>query len=81
VWIDKIVSVASEHDGMFYPSVARNARVVKGARIGVVRDYWYKTIAEVTAPEGGIVMFVRALPSLKKGDTIVNIGTIKPSGK
>ncbi len=63
------------------PAVARNARVVKGARIGVVRDYWYKTIAEVTAPEGGIVMFVRALPSLKKGDTIVNIGTIKPSGK
>ena len=39
VWIDKIVSVAAEHDGMFYPSVARNARVVKGARIGVVRDY------------------------------------------
>ena len=53
----------------------------KGARVGVVSDYWYKTLAEVTAPEAGIVMFVRALPSLKKGDTIVNIGTIKPSGK
>jgi predicted deacylase len=81
VWVDRIVSVASEHDGMFYPAVARNARVVKGARVGVIRDYWYKTIAEVTAPEAGIVMFVRALPSLKKGDTIVNIGTIKPAGK
>jgi hypothetical protein len=81
VWVDRIVSVASERDGMFYPAVARNARVVKGARVGVIRDYWYKTIAEVTAPEAGIVMFVRALPSLKKGDTIVNIGTIKPAGK
>jgi uncharacterized protein len=81
VWVDRIVSVSSEHDGMFYPSVARNARVAKGARVGVIRDYWYKTIAEVTAPEAGIVMFVRALPSLKKGDTIVNIGTIKPAAK
>jgi predicted deacylase len=81
VWIDKIITVSSEHDGVFYPAVARNARILKGARVGVIRDYWYKTIAEVTAPETGIVMFVRALPSLKKGDTIVNIGTIKPSGK
>ena len=77
VWIEKIVTVAAEQDGVFYPAVARNARVVKGARIGVVRDYFYKTLAEINAPEPGIVMFVRALPSLRKGDTIVNIGTIK----
>ena len=25
----------------------------------------------------GIVMFVRALPSLKKGDTVANIGVVK----
>jgi predicted deacylase len=80
VWIEKIVSVPSEYDGIFYPQVARNARVQKGAKIGVVRDYWYRTVAEITAPEAGMVMFVRALPSLKKGDTIVNIGVIKPGG-
>jgi len=79
VWVEKIVTVAAEQDGVFYPSVARNARVVKGAPIGVVRDYFYKIVAEIKAPDAGIVMFVRALPSLKKGDTIVNIGTIKPS--
>jgi predicted deacylase len=76
-WIENIVTVSAQQDGVFYPSVARDARVVKGSRIGVVRDYWYKTLAEVSAPESGIVMFVRALPSLKKGDTIANIGVVK----
>jgi hypothetical protein len=30
----------------------------------------------VLAPESGIIMFVRALPSLKKGDTLANVGVI-----
>jgi hypothetical protein len=34
-------------------------------------------LADVTAPEAGTIMFVRALPSLKKGDTIANIGVAK----
>jgi predicted deacylase len=77
VWIERIVTVAAENDGVFYPSVDRDAHVLKGSRLGVVRDYWYRTIAEVTAPESGTIMFVRALPSLKKGDTIANIGVVK----
>jgi len=28
----------------------------------------------VKAPEAGTIMFVRALPSLKKGDTIASVG-------
>jgi predicted deacylase len=78
IWVEKIVTVAAEHDGVFYPDVPRDAHVTKGSRIGVVRDYWFRTLAEVAAPETGIVMFVRAVPSLKKGDTIVNIGVVKP---
>jgi len=31
----------------------------------------------VIAPETGTILFVRALPSLKKGDTIANIGVVK----
>jgi predicted deacylase len=76
-WIDKIITVTAEQDGVFYPQVSRDARVTKGMRIGVVRDYWYKTLAEISAPDSGIVMFVRALPSLKKGDTLASIGTVK----
>jgi len=77
VWVEKIVSVSATRDGMFHPTVDRDAHVAKGARIGVVTDYVNRQLEEIVAPEAGIVMFIRALPSLKKGDTIVNIGVVK----
>ena len=50
------------------------------ARIGVVTDYYNRKIQEIASPDAGIVLFVRALPSLKKGDTIVSIGVVKKGG-
>lgn len=76
-WVEKIVTVSSEQDGIFYPAVQRDAHVAKGDRIGTVRDYYGRTIAELSAPDAGIIMFVRALPSLRKGDTIANIGIVR----
>jgi predicted deacylase len=76
VWVE-VTSVASDYNGVFWPQVARDTHVAKGDRIGVVRDYWNRTIAEIHAPESGIIMFVRALPSLKKGDTIASIGVVQ----
>jgi hypothetical protein len=80
VWIDPVVTIASEQVGVFHPRVDRDAVVVKGAVIGVVTDYYGHQIQEVRAPDAGIILFVRALPSLKKGDTIANIGVIKETG-
>jgi len=77
IWIEKIVTVAADKDGVFYPSVSRDAHVEAGQRIGFVRDHYFRKLADVTAPEAGTIMFVRALPSLKKGDTIANIGVAK----
>ena len=77
IWIEKLVTLAAEHDGIFHPVVPRAARVAKGARVGYVTDYWNKTIADITTPEAGTILFVRAVPSLKKGDTIASIGVIK----
>jgi uncharacterized protein len=77
IWIDTLVNVAAEHDGVFYPAVSRDAHVLAGARIGVIRDHWYRKIADVDAPRAGTVLFIRALPSLKKGDTIASIGVAK----
>jgi predicted deacylase len=75
--VEKIVSVPSERDGMFRPAVDRDAHVTKGAKIGAITDYLSRPVQDVLAPETGIVMFVRAVPSLKKGDTIVNIGVVR----
>jgi predicted deacylase len=80
VWVEKIVSLSADRDGMFHPTVDRNAHVAKGARIGIVTDYVNRPLQDVTAPEAGIIMFIRAVPSLKKGDTMVNIGVVKVGG-
>jgi uncharacterized protein len=77
IWIEKIITISAEQDGIFYPEVERDAQVAKGARLGTVRDYWGKILAEPAAPDGGTIMFVRALPTLRKGDTIANLGIVR----
>jgi predicted deacylase len=77
VWIEKVVTISSEQNGIFYPAVDRDAHVVKGAKIGIVTDYLNHQLQEIVAPEEGTILFVRALPSLKKGDTIANVGVVK----
>ena len=77
IWVEKIVTIAAQADGVFHPAVSRDAHVRAGDAIGTVRDHYFRKIADITAPESGTIMFVRALPSLKKGDTIANVGVIK----
>ena len=77
IWVEKIVTLAADRDGMFQPTVDRDAHVARGARIGVVTDYLNRPLQDVTAPEDGIIMFIRAVPSLKKGDTMANLGVVK----
>ena len=73
IWVET-VTVSAERDGMFWPAVDRDARVAKGAKLGSITDYLHRPVEDIVAPEAGIVMFVRALPSIKKGDTIASIG-------
>ncbi len=78
IWIEKVVSIAAEHDGIFRPVVNRDAHVAKGAKIGAITDYLNHPVQEIVAPETGLILFVRAVPSLKKGDTLANVGVVKP---
>src|SRR5262245_6166377 len=77
IWIDPLVTITAEQTGMFHPLVDRAANVTKGAKIGVVTDYLNRPLQDIVAPETGTIMFIRALPSLKKGDTVATIGVIK----
>jgi hypothetical protein len=77
VWIEPLVNITAEQSGMFHPAVDRAANVAKGAKIGVITDYLNRPVKEIVAPEAGTIMFIRALPSLRKGDTIVSIGVVR----
>jgi predicted deacylase len=76
VWIESIQTVASEQTGIFYPLVERGSYVAKGMRLGYVTDYVGKRIFEARAPSAGIVLYVCSVPSMKKGDTIANVGVV-----
>jgi predicted deacylase len=76
VWIEKVITVASEQTGIFYPLVKRGTYVEQGMKIGYVTDYVGKTVFEARATTSGIVLYVCAVPSMTKGATIANIGVV-----
>jgi uncharacterized protein len=76
VWLDQVVDIESDLEGIFYPLVKRGTYVQQGMKIGYVTDYFGKTIFEARAPVSGVVLHINAVPSLKKGDNIANIGVV-----
>lgn len=76
VWFGKIDTVSSDQPGVFYPLVQRGTYVEAGMKIGYVTDYFGKTIYEARAPSAGVVLYICGVPSMKKGDTVANIGEI-----
>ena len=76
VWIGPLTTVKSEQDGIFYPLVVPEAYVAQGMRIGYVTDYFGNKLADVTTPISGIVTYICSVPSMKKGDTVANVGEI-----
>ncbi len=76
VWLDKIVDIESDLEGIFYPLVKRGTYVQEGMKVGYVTDYFGKTIFEARVPVSGVILHINAVPSLKKGDNIANIGVV-----
>jgi len=76
LWMGSITTVRSEHDGIFYPLAIPEAYVQQGMRIGYVTDYFGNKLADVNAPVSGVVAYICSVPSMKKGDTVANIGEI-----
>ena len=74
VWIGNDVRVRAEAPGMFYQLVARGEFVMAGSKVGYLTDYVGRPMGDVLAPLTGIVTFVRGVPSVWKGATLVNVG-------
>src|SRR5216684_1331494 len=76
VWIEKIIDVLSDGPGIWYPLVKRGTYVEAGMKLGYVTDYFGKVILEARAPAAGVILHLNAVPSLKKGDNIADIGVV-----
>jgi len=78
VWIEKLVDVLADGPGIWYPLVKRGTYVSAGMKLGVITDYTGKLIAEPRAPVSAVVLHLNAVPSLKKGDNIADLGVVAP---
>ncbi len=76
VWIGALHNVAADVGGLFRPLVERGSFVSKGMKVGRVTDFFGKTLFEARAPEAGVVLYVRAVPSAVKGETLASIGVV-----
>ena len=76
VWIEKLEDVLADGPGIWYPLVKRGTYVSVGMKLGTITDYFGKIIAEPRAPVSGVVLHVNAVPSLKKGDNIADLGVV-----
>lgn len=76
LWIGRISTVSANQEGIFYPLVVPEAYVKQGMAIGYVTDYFGQKVRDVPSPVSGVVIYIGALPSMKKGDSIGYIGEL-----
>jgi predicted deacylase len=72
-WVGHDQRVRADAGGMFFAGVARGSRVRKGDTVGYITDYVGRKTSDVLSPQAGVVSFIRGVPSLAKGSTIVTV--------
>jgi len=68
---------SSGHQGFFYPYKSSGDYVAKGMKIGRITNFFSETIAEIQAPQNGIILYMLGTPPVNKGETVVVIGKVK----
>jgi predicted deacylase len=79
VWIESVKTISSGETGLFYPVVRKGSYVAEGTRVGYVTDFMGRPIFEARSPAGGVVLYICSVPSMKKGDTVANVGVVAAS--
>jgi uncharacterized protein len=77
VWLSGAgARVRADSGGMFFATVGRGTYVAQGSRVGYTTDYLGRPAGDVLAPAAGVVTFIRGVPSMWKGATLVNVAPV-----
>ena len=79
VWIESVKTISSDETGLFYPVVRKGSYVAAGTRVGYVTDFMGRPIFEARSPAAGVVLYICSVPSMKKGETVANVGVVAAS--
>ena len=74
IWLRTTRVLTSPQTGVWYPSVERGQYVAEGSVIGAVTDLFGENRRVVTAPFGGIVLYVVATPAMSDNEPVAMIG-------
>ncbi len=74
LFFDRTEVLRSPGTGVWHAKVDRGQSVQKGARIGVLTDFFGAPQAEIRAPFGGIVLYVVGTPAMSQGEPMGMIG-------
>jgi predicted deacylase len=75
VYLDPSAVITSPETGILYPKVERDQKVVKGAVLAEITDFFGQRIAEVKSPIAGVVLYIVATPPITRGQPIGCVGT------
>jgi predicted deacylase len=70
--------IACPRDGFFHAEVEPAEAVAEGQRLGVLHDVYGSELAELRAPQAGLVLWVMTHPWLKAGDSALAVAV--PAG-
>ncbi len=71
---ERLIEVETPEMGLFERRCEIGELVEQGALLGLVRDYFGDTIAELRAPTRGVVLMLRHAPPVNQGATLVTLG-------
>ena len=64
----------SPAEGMWYPSVAVGEQVGEGQNIGRIGNLYGDTLAEISAPHDGVVLFITSAPAMPLDGLMTAVG-------
>ncbi|MFB0690336.1 M14 family metallopeptidase [Agrobacterium pusense] len=73
VLCDDYIWMACPTDGEFHSDVEPGDRILKGQRLGTIRDLFGETLGEITAQETGFLLWRMTHPSIPKGSPVLAI--------
>ncbi len=74
VEIERFTWIRSPAEGMWYPSVTTGEAVREGQKIGRIGDLYGDTLAEISAPHDGVVLFITSAAAMPHDGLIISVG-------
>jgi hypothetical protein len=76
-WIDRNEVLRATGTGIFQARVKPGVNVSEGTTLGILTDFFGKTVQEIRAPFSGVILYVVATPPVSQGEPLAMVGRVK----